>query len=61
MEKNRSAVILRYAEICAQELVEKNSEVLEQINKEKQDIEQELGMSLEEIIKEASRLTEPGD
>ena len=57
MEKNRSAVILRYAEICAQELTEKNSELLNQIDEEKSSIEKELGLTLEEIINEAHKLT----
>lgn len=54
---NRSAKILHYAAICAEELSSTNPETLSRISDEKREIEQQLGMSLEEIIFEARKLS----
>jgi hypothetical protein len=52
----RESLILHYAAIATQCLLENDPDILEQLHLERASIEAQLGMSLDDIILEAKRL-----
>lgn len=55
--KNRESAILMYGALSVEEMSGVNSTRLDEIQAEKRRIERELGLSSQEIILEASRIT----
>lgn len=53
----RDSLVLHYAAIASKSLLEVNPQELEKIEGERRELEERLGMTSEEIILEAKRLT----